>query len=115
MAKAAAVETIIKPSIRFCPSKRQFEAGIDFVQSNGIKTKITPMGYTCISMQDEMKILRMMKVDPMCGITTWENREMPAEQKAAETESRKDKAELAAAKAEMEALRAELAQYTKKG
>lgn len=113
MAKATAPETVVKPSIRFCPSKRQYEAGIDFVQSNGIKNKITPMGYVCISMTDEMKILRMMEVDPMCGITTWENREMPAEQKAAETESRKDKAELAAAKAEMDALRAEIAQHKK--
>lgn len=111
MAKTATAEpksTIVKPSIRFCPAKRQYEAGIDFVQSNGIKNKITHMGYVAISMEDERKLLRMMEVDKFCGITTWENREMPVEQKAAETESRKDKAELAAAKAEMEALRAEL-------
>lgn len=112
MAKTAA-PTIVKPSIRFCPAKRQYEAGIDFMQSNGIKNKITHMGYVCISMEDERKILRMMEVDKFCGITTWENREMPAEQKAAETESRKDKAKMAEMEAEMEAMRAELAQYKK--
>ena len=110
MAKAAQ-ETIIKPSIRFCPAKRQFEAGIDFVQSNGIKNKITHMGYVAISMEDERKLLRAIETDKFCGITTWENREMPAEQKAAETESRKDKVKMAEMEAEMEAMRAELAQY----
>lgn len=112
MAKAT-VDTIVKPSIRFCPAKRQYEAGIDFMQSNGVKNKITHMGYVAISMEDETKLLRMIEVDKFCGISTWANREMPAEQKAAETESRKDKAALAAAHAEIEAMRAELAQYKK--
>lgn len=109
MAKPATLQTgIVKPTIRFCPAKRQYEAGIDFVQSNGIKNKITHMGYTAISMEDETKLLRRMQDDPFCGITTWENREMPAEQKAAEQESRKDKVLIAEMESEMEAMREEM-------
>lgn len=104
------IKSEIKPSIRFCTKLIQHEAGIDFVQSNGIKTKITRHGYTATSMDDERKILRMMEVDPYCGICTWENREMPAEQRTAETELRKERTEKAQMAAEMEALRAEINQ-----
>lgn len=110
MAKAAPVEAKVVPSIRFTVAKRQHETGIDFVQSNGIKTKITPMGYTAISMADEMKILAMMKNDPFCGIATWENREMGAEQKMAETQVRAVLAQNASMMEEMDALREQVKQ-----
>lgn len=109
MAKAE-TKTETKPSIRFCPKLIQHEAGIDFVQGNGIKVKITRHGYTAISMDDERKLLRAIEADPFCGICTWENREMPAEQRTAETELRKERAEKDAALAELDALREELKQ-----
>lgn len=99
-----------KPSIRFVPNRRQYEAGIDFVRGDGIRDKITLRGYLAQTMEDERKILRIMEVDKHCGITTWENREMPPEQKAAEGETRMLKAENDAMRSEMDAMREEMRQ-----
>ncbi len=109
MAKAAQA-TEVKPSIKFCPKLIQHEAGVDFVQSNGIKVKITRAGYIAPTMEDERKLLRAIETDPFCGISTWENREMPAEQRTAETELRKERAEKAQMATEMDALREEIRQ-----
>jgi len=110
MSKVTVPAFAAKPSIRFCPRLAQHESGIDYVQCNGSRTKIGRGGYTAPTMEDERKLLRQMEVDPFCGITTWENRELPAEQKAAESETRKLSAELDASKNELEAIREEMRQ-----
>jgi hypothetical protein len=117
MSKAVATlpaqpKAVKKPSIKFCPKILQYETGIDYVQLDGTRTKITLKGYVAPTWEDEQNILRIMERDKHCGITTWENREMPAEQKKAEGENRKLQAENASMKAEMEAMRAELDRLT---
>lgn len=111
MSKSATVPA--KPSIKFCPKLRQHEAGIDYLQLDGIRVKIGQNGYVAPTIGDEMKIQRIMEADKFCGITTWENREMPAEQRAAESEVNRYRVENAAMKDEMEAMREELAQLKK--
>lgn len=101
-----------KPSIRFVPKLRQYESGVEYMQGNGIRIKISLKGYIAPTMEDERRILRMMESDPFCGVTTWENREMPQEQKAAEGESRVLRAENVAMKSEMNALKEEMARLS---
>ena len=100
-------KAVAKPSIRFVPKLRQYEAGIDYVQLDGFKVKISHDGYIAPTMEDERRILRAMERDPFCGITTYENREMPQEQKAVETENRQLRAEKAYQDQEMLALKEE--------
>ncbi len=109
MPKIAKPETGMKPSIRFVPSKRQYESGIDFVDAAGFRHKITLDGFTAPTLEDERTLLRVMERDRYCGITTWENREMPPEQRRAETETRSLRVENEAMKVEMEALREQVA------
>lgn len=108
MAKSAPVATA-KPTIRFAPKRRQYESGIDFVDKSGRRHKITLEGFTAPTFEDEQTILRMMERDPFCGITTYENREMPVEQKQAETKVRALEAENKAMGEEMDAMRQEIA------
>jgi len=98
-----------KPVIRFVPKMRQYESGIEFMQGNGIRVKITLKGYTAPTMEDERRLLRMMEADPFCGLTTWEKREMPVEQRTAEGELRIALAENVAMRSEMDALKEEMA------
>lgn len=102
-----------KPFIRFVPKLRQYESGIEYLRADGFRDKITLEGYTPKTMEDQTRILRLIEKDPYCGITTWENREMPPEQKTAESKLRVSLAKQEAMETEMEAMRRELDQLKK--
>jgi hypothetical protein len=110
MAKAV---TARKPSIKFCPSRNQYEDGVAYKRLDGIRDKITLKGYVAPTIEDEENILALMQRDKHCGIVTWEKREMPPEQRAAETETHKLRAENSRQKEEMEAMRAEMDELRK--